>query len=324
MKQIKRIVLLFLFAAAVTGILFAAGSSEKNSKGTIVFGDVSWDSVKVHNRIAGFIIQHGYGYTPEYTPGETITIYQGMMQGDIDVNMESWSDNVQEAYDKGVKAGSIIDLGPNYPDSEQGWYIPTYMIKGDTKRGIKASAPDLTSVEMLPKYWELFKDPENPSKGRLFVGPPGWGATKVGQEKMTKLGLDKTYNAFLPGSDAALSGSMIAAYKKGEPWVGYYWAPTWVLGSLDMTMLKGSEWPPAKVNILINPSVKKKAPEIVEFLTKYETTTPENNEFLAIMKEKEYSTDDAAMWFLKNKEDKWSKWVSKEVHEKVKKALTSL
>lgn len=321
MKQLKKLFLFLLFALAITGMVFAAGGRETKSKGTVIFGDVSWDSVQVHNRIAGFIIEHGYGYTPEYVPGETIPVYQGMIQGDIDVNMESWSDNVQEVYDKGISSGKIIDLGPNYSDSEQGWYIPTYMIKGDSARGIKASAPDLTSVDALSKYHQLFKDPEDPSKGRLFVGPPGWGATKVGQEKMTKLGLDKTFNAFLPGSDAALSGSMIAAYKKGDPWVGYYWAPTWVLGSIDMTILKGSEWPPAKVNILINPSLRERAPEVVKLLENYETTTAVNNEFLAVMKDKNYSTYDAAVWFLKNKEAIWKSWVSEGTYAKIKTAL---
>lgn len=312
------IIAIIMFAAP---FLFAGGSREAAGKGTIIFGDSSWDSIQVHNRIASFILKHGYGYDADYTPGNTIPVYQGLMQGDIHVIMESWTENVQEVYDKGISSKTIIDLGPNFKDSSQGWWVPSYMVKGDPERGIKPSAPDLLSVDLLPKYRELFSDPEEPSKGRLYVGPPGWAATTAGTELMEKLGLDKHYNAFMPGSDAALSGSMIAAYRKGEPWLGYYWEPTWVLGSVDMILLKGSEWPPTQVNILINPKLQEFASDAVEFLKKYETKTSDNNEFLAVMKENNYSTAQTAEWFIKNREEIWNKWVSSDIAAKVKAAL---
>jgi len=64
--------------------------------------------------------------------------------------------------------GTAIDLGPNFPDSTQGWYVPTYVIKGDKERGIEPMAPDLKTVEDMPKYWELFQNPQIPGK-RLFL-----------------------------------------------------------------------------------------------------------------------------------------------------------
>ena len=321
MKQLKKLFLFLLIFLMITGVVFSGGRREVETKGTIVFGDASWDSVQVHNRIAAFIVEHGYGYTPDYIPGDTIPVYQGVIRGDIHVMMESWTENVQEVYDRGVADGTIIDLGPNFPDSSQGWWIPTYMIEGDTSRSIDASAPDLTSIDKLPEYWELFRDPENPNKGRIYVGPPGWAATTMGTELMEETGLDQYYTAFLPGSDAALAGSMIAAYRRGEPWLGYYWEPTWVLGSVDMTLLEGSEWPPTQVNILINPELKTMAPEVVQFLERYATKTSDNNEFLAVMKDNDYTTQETAEWFLKNRESVWTEWVSRDIAAKVKAAL---
>ena len=106
------------------------------AKGTIRFADFSWDSAQVHNRIAGFIVKHGMGYDLDYIPGDTIMLNTAMLQDDVDINMESWTENIQELYDKMIKSGKVLDLGSNFPDNWQGWLVPTYVIKGDAKRGI--------------------------------------------------------------------------------------------------------------------------------------------------------------------------------------------
>jgi glycine betaine/proline transport system substrate-binding protein len=316
---------LFLLPYSTT----ASAASKK-----LVVADLNWDSAQVHNRIAGFIMEKGYGYEIEYVPGATITLWAGLVRGDIDINMECWVENQQEAYDKGIAAGQAIDLGSNFPDSWQGWLVPTYVIKGDPKRGIKPMAPELKSISDMPKYWELFKDPEDPSKGRFYSCIPGWECEKINEKKFKAYGLDKHYNIFLPGSDAALNGSMAAAYKKGNPWFGYYWAPTWVLGKLDMTPIEeppydkkvwdanyACAYPSVRVNIIVNASLPKRAPEIMEFLMEYETTQGMANKFLAYMQDEKVNTQAAALWFLRNYEDLWRGWVPSDVAKKVKAAL---
>ena len=325
-------VVVLVFGISVFLLPFSSYATAASKK--LILADVGWDSVQVHNRIAGFILEHGYGYKVEYMPGETIPLFAGLARGDIDINMEVWVANQKEAYDKAIKAGQVVDLGSNFPDSWQGWLVPTYMIKGDPKRGIKPMAPDLKSIEDLPKYWKLFKDPEDPSKGRFFNSVPGWECTKINTKKLKAYGLDKYYNDFITGSDAALNGSMAAAFKKGEPWLGYYWAPTWVLGILDMTPIEeppydkklwdtnyACAYPAVRVNIVVNASLQKRAPEIVEFLKKYETTQAMANKFLAYMREKKADTKAAGIWFLKNYEDLWTGWVPADVAKKVKAAL---
>lgn len=321
-----------MFIVCISLVLLPVVASA--AKGTIKFAEMDWDSIKVHNRIAGFIIEHGYDYNAEYVNGATVLLNTVLIKGDIDVNMESWTENVQEIYDKGIKSGNVIDLGPNFPDNWQGWMVPTYMIKGDPERGIKPMAPDLKSVSDLPRYWKLFKDPEDPGKGRFYNSLPGWACTKINSTKLKSYGLDKYYNDFITGSYPALTGSMVAAVKKGKPWLGYHWEPTWVMGMLDMTRLeepafdqkvwdkdKTCEYMSNHVNILINSGMTKRAPEVVEFLRKYETTTAITNKCLAYMQETKASTEDAAIWFLKNYEDLWTGWVSADVAGKVKAAL---
>jgi glycine betaine/proline transport system substrate-binding protein len=279
-------------------------------------------------------MKHGYGYEVEYLPGETIPLFAGLARGDIDINMEVWVENQQEAFDKAIAAGQVLDLGSNFPDSWQGWLVPTYVIKGDPKRGIKPMAPYLKSISDMPKYWKLFKDPEDPEKGRFYSCIPGWECEKINEKKFRAYGLDKYFNIFLPGSDAALNGSMAAAYMKGKPWFGYYWAPTWPLGKYDMTPLEeppfekkawsedyACAYPAVKVNIAVNAGLQKRAPEIVAFLKNYETTQAMANKFLAYMRDTKANTQAAALWFLKNYEDVWHGWVPSDVKNKVVAAL---
>ena len=321
-----------VFIAAILLLPFSGVASAASKP--LVIADLNWDSAQVHNRIAGFIIEKGYGYKIQYTPGATITLFAGLVRGDVDIEMECWVENQQEAYDKGIAAGKIIDLGANFPDSWQGWLVPTYVIKGDAKRGIKPMAPGLKSINDLSKYWELFKDAEDPGKGRFYSCIPGWECEKINEKKFKAYGLDKHYNIFLPGSDAALNGSMAAAYRKGKPWFGYYWAPTWVLGKLDMTPIEepafdknlwdanyACAYPSVKVNIIVNSGLQERAPEIVEFLKKYETTQAMANKFLAYMQDEKADTQSAALWFLRNYEDLWTGWVPGKVSSKVKAAL---
>src|SRR5699024_8721426 len=96
----------------------------------------------------------------------------------------------------------------NFNDNDQGLYVPAYVIEGDEKRGIDPLAPDLKTVEDLKKYPDVFKDPEDPKKGRVINAPSGWEVEKVITDKFDTYGLEETFNNFLPGSDAAIVASL--------------------------------------------------------------------------------------------------------------------
>lgn len=322
MKRFAYIAL--LICLLLSSPLFAGGNSEKAK--TLVFADLSWDSAMVHNRIAAFIIENGLdgNYKSDFVAGGTVPSVTGLAKGDIDIDMESWHSNLKDVYDKFTKSGEIIDLGKNLPDGPQGWYVPRYILEGDKERGIKAAAPGLKSINDVAKYWELFPDPEDPKKGLIYLGISGWAVTESNEAFFDEYNLGEVYNKSIPGSSSAVAATMDAAYQKGEPWIGYWWEPTAIMGRLDMVRIKGTELPPADVNILINAELVKTAPDVVEFLKKYKTTVAMNNEFLAKMQELKTDAQGAAVWFLKNREDVWTKWVSDSAAEKVKKALSEL
>jgi glycine betaine/proline transport system substrate-binding protein len=343
MKEVKQVVLVAVFFALCIGA--GGGFAAAMEKKTIIFADFGWDSAQVHNRIAGFIIEKGLGHPVKYVQGETILLNTALIQAKgseaPNVNMETWTENWQELYDEGLAKGQdpnsnegFVLLGANFPNSVQGWYVPRYVVEGDKERGIEPMAPGLKSVDDLPKYWELFKDPEDPSKGLFHSCIPGWACAEVNEKKFEIYGIKENYNIMEPGSGAALAASMESAYKRGKSWIGYYWAPTWVLGKLDMTQLEEPPFDPAvfestakcaypavKCDIIVHKKLPEWAPDVVDFLTKYNTTLDINNKFLAHMQDTDGKPPEAAMWFLKTYEDLWTQWVPADVAAKVKAAM---
>ena len=336
MKKFKtrwlRAVSLLMIMAFVIPVVAGCSSGSNATKQPITFADLSWNSALVHNRVAAFILENGFGYPASvYTPGDTIPLTAGLAKGDIDVNMEVWYENQQDAVDGFVKDGSIVKLGNNYDDDWQGFLVPSYMITdGDLPADI--------SVDNIGQYWQLFKDPEDPNKGAFYSCIPGWSCGPINETKFTTYGLDQNFNIILPGSGAALLASMKAAYEKHEPWFGYYWAPTEALGELDMTPVaepdfnqatwdkdKGCAYPAVHVDVMVNTAWKDKQPQdVIDFLSAYHTTTAQNNDFLAYMDEHDASPQDAAVYFLNTYQDTWTKWVSSDVAQKVKDALAAL
>ncbi len=324
---------LLLMLVLVVGLGSAASADEP-----ITFADFSWDSVQVHNRIAAFIIEHGYGYETDYIFGESIPLLQGLRRGDVQIAMELWYDNLIEAYDDAIDAGDVVTVGYTFPDAVQGWYVPTYLIEGDPERNIEPTAPDLRSVEDLKQYAELFnEDPRQPEKGRFYNAPTGWVAHDINNAKIEAYSLEDYFESFSPGSQAGLVTSMVSAYERGEPWLGYYWEPEWVIGTLDLTLLEepaydpevweesfGTAYPPGTVYISANAEFADAYPDVVEFLGNYTTSLDENNEFLAYMEAERASVEETAMWFLFSFEDTWTQWLPSDVVSAVQEALSEV
>lgn len=336
MKKVLSILLLLFLVVSLTGCGGSNSSVEKEPeiKGTLTMADAGWDSIRVHNAIASFILKHGYGYETEIVSGSSPVTFAGHRQGDIDIYMEVWTENFGDAYIEALDKGEILLMSTNFDDNAQGLYVPTFLVKGDSERGIEALAPDLVSITDLPKYWELFVDAENPDKGRIYGSPPGWAIDEILSVQMETFGLLDTFDYFRPGSDSALSASLVRAFEAGEPWVGYYWEPTWIMGRYDMTLLEAPEYneedwnngyateiPPIPVTVTINGETAKSVPEILDFLKNYQTSSALTSEALAYMMANETDAENAAIYFLKENQDLWLNWLPQEVSDKVLAAL---
>ncbi len=336
-KNKKNMPIFVLAIGLVLLILFSAGCGgghDASQKPTLILAEPDWESVRFHNEVAAFIIEKGYDYATDTTPGSTPVTFLGLRQGSIDIYTEVWTDNIAD-YHEALEAGDIFELAVNFDDDYQGLYVPAYIIKGDQKRGIEALAPELKSVADLPEYWEIFKDPEDKNKGRIIGALPGWAADNIVTDKVNSAGLSQYYNVFRPGSAAALDSSIVQAYERGEPWLGYYWEPTWITGKYDMVLLEEpphnkDEWeqgnyqtafPAVRVTVCVNKEMQNKAPEIIEFLSNYETSSLITSEALAYMEENKVSPKEAAKWFLIKYPEIWKNWIPQEIVQKVEAAL---
>ncbi|MGX1307419.1 glycine betaine/proline transport system substrate-binding protein [Amorphus suaedae] len=307
----------------------------------IVMAALDWDSSAFHNAVASFILEKGYGCQTSYVEGSTIPLLSRMARGQIDVTMEMWSSNVEEAWKQAVGRGAVRSLGVNFPDATQAWFVPKYLVEGDD-----APAKGLKSVADLPRYKDLFADPDAPGKGRFYNCILGWGCEVINTKKLFAYGLTDSYTNYRPGTGAALASTIETDIQNKKPIVFYYWGPTWLLGKVGDQIVELEEpaydeaiwtklleapnpadvtqataYPLVAVYKAVNTGFAETAPGIIEFLSRYETTNAMVSKALAYMQDNNATADEAAVHFLKENPDVWSPWVPAEVADTVKAAL---
>lgn len=302
----------------------------------IVFAGLDYDSAQFHNALAMFVLANGYRCKVDSIPGQTIPLLNGLARGDVDVVMEVWMANPAQPWVDAEKAGKVVNLGVNFPDAQEGWFVPRYVVQGP-----KAPAPDLGSVADLPRYKALFADPEEPGKGRFHNCVAGWQCELINSKKLAAYGLDADFTNFRPGSGEAVNAAVESAIARKQPILFYTWGPTWLLGKHDLVQLEeppfdrkvwsemlasdrpkaATAFPVSEVVIGANAEFMRKAPDVVAFLINYETTNKIVSSALAQMHQTGATADEAARYFLKTREDVWTPWVPADVADRVRAAL---
>jgi glycine betaine/proline transport system substrate-binding protein len=296
------------------------------------FGGMNWESNLVLVEVERFIAKHGYGCDSEVLPTETLPALAALERGDLDVNSEIWLNSTLEPWTKAEATGKVKRIGDIYMGGEA-WFIPKYTAE---------RLPDLKKASDLPKYWKDFKDPEEPSKGRFYGCPAGWGCEVVSTNLFKALGLGDTFTLFSPGTGATQKAALTAAYKRKENVVFYYWYPTPLVGSMDLVKLELPPYDAAKQKCLTDPNCEnpqasdypenpvftavtakftEEAPKLTAFLSKVKVPLDVMNQTMAYMEENEAEPQPTAQWFLKNKQDVWTQWLPADVTERVKAAL---
>jgi glycine betaine/proline transport system substrate-binding protein len=211
-----------------------------------------------------------------------------------------------------------------------------------------AEEHNIKTVFDMKDHWELFKDPEDPSKGVFYNCITGWQCAEINTVKMEAYGLTRYYNLVSPGSSAALQAALERPQQRRQPVFGYHWAPTALIGAYNWHVL---EEPPHSaacwekiiaaredrslrpidqacayeslpVDKLAHSGLRQKAPDVVEMLEKMNVGLDPLNETLAWAHENEVEDwDEAALHYLQNYEERWKTWVEPEVYEKIKEAL---
>ncbi len=309
MKQFfSRVLVVVLLGCVCAGPASAADAPKQE----IVFADVGWDSVQLNNAIAGLIAEEVFGYTWSEVPASTAISHEALIQGDVDVVMEEWTDNIA-SYPQDLQNGRFVELGINFNDNYQGFYIPRYVADAN---------PGLKSVQDLKDYAALFPDPNDRSKACIYGGIPGWSATEIMQKKVDAYGLSELYNYVTPGSNAALDSVITAAWDRQEPIVTYYWEPTWLLGKYDMVLLEDTPYdaatyadgigalPPVTVTVCVSNDFYASNPEFCSFLSNYHMSSPLISEGLAYMQETGADHTATARWMLTEHPELAEQWLT--------------
>ena len=338
MKFLKRLIL----SAFLASSLLVTNANAGDCKARL--GDFDWSSANIHTAITSFILEKGYGCEVAVTKGSTTPIMAAHYDGQLDVITEVWYDNIIANYEPHVAAGTIKNIGVNTPDSQQAFYVDK----------TTADKYNLKSVEDMkdPKIAALFKDPENPSKGRLTSCISGWTCYTVNFVKLKEYGLDGLYTNFDPGSGGALDAAVAGAFAKKNPIFTYYWAPTGLMGKVDLVRLTepkfnkecwdamsvvvekikaegpdaytkscASEYRDMALTKSVLTSWADANPAETKFLSQYSIPTATVNKMLAFYEDE--SDGDmvlTAKEYLKS-ESAWTKWVPADVAKKVKAAL---
>jgi len=178
--------------SSVAAVLFliavlAVGCGQKP---VIRLYDGQWGSLWVNNAIAEFIIEKGYGYPVEAVVANTIVMQEVIEKGEIDLNLEMWQQNFIVWYNEQIERGNIVNIGITYEDSSQFFIIPKWV----------AEEYNIKTVFDMKDHWEIFQDPEDPSKGIVYNGIIGWEATEINKVKLEAYGLTRYYNLVTAGS----------------------------------------------------------------------------------------------------------------------------
>ena len=138
------------------------------------------------------------------------------------------------------------------------------------------------------------------------------------------------------------------AAESGNPWLGYYWNPTSIVGKYGLIHLdfgvpyagdenwngcivkpeqecadpKPSAWIESEVNSLVTANFAKTGgKDVLSYVEKRTYPGPVMNGMLVDMADNQAKGSDAANEFLKQHEAVWSKWVASSVAGKVKAGL---
>jgi glycine betaine/proline transport system substrate-binding protein len=324
------------FAGAVALPAQAADGSCDTDK-TIDIAEMTWASAAALAHIHAHILGDGYGCNVEIVAGDTVPTSASMLSKGVPaIAPDLWTSSIQEQWKKGLSDGQVAELGDTFKGGgREAWFIPEYFHEAH---------PELKTAQDVVDHPELFPDPEDPSKGRLYSCPPGWACELANSALYDAYKMkSKGWNLFSPGSGGTLAASISRAFTRKEPIFFYYWGPTAVLGkypSYALEMPKAdvaayqcntnpdcdkpavkTAWPSSPIKIGVAEWIKDDAPVVSDYLEGTTMTRDTVNKMVAWGDDNKADAEATAVHFLKNNEDIWTKWVPADVADKVKAAL---
>jgi glycine betaine/proline transport system substrate-binding protein len=336
MPLLRPLCAILILAAAWVGAPAHATPATCPYPSTVVFAGLNWESGMFATQVLRDLLEKGYGCQTDALPGNTMTMENALKQNDVQVIAEQWAGR-SELWRKAEAAGEVFAVGEPVQGATEGWWVPEYLVSG-----ADAPAAGLKSVSDLPRFKALFRDPEEPGKGRFYNCPSGWTCAVVNSQKLKAYGLEDSYVNFRTGAGPALDAAISSAIRRKEPILFYYWSPTPLMGRYKLVQLEeppfdpqawetlidgthpspvGTRSLPAKISIGLSRDFHERAPELVQVLDKVQIPLSLFNGILARMSEQHSEAEEVSRQFFREHRDIWSTWVPAEVAGRIDAAL---
>ena len=289
--------------------------------------EMNWKSSQVVTEVAKFIMENGYGCKVTKVPSATVPAATSLAENNKpDIATEIWY-NSAPVYGELVEAGKVKNAANVLSDGGvEGWWIPRYLAE---------KHPELTTIEGVMANTKLVGN-------RFHNCPDGWGCRIANDNYVKAYDMVGNIEIFNHGSGETLAASLASAYNKKEPWFGYYWAPTALLGKYDMVKVnvgavdmdahacaqkkdcpnpRKSDFPAAPVVTGVTSSFANANPAVFVLMTNVSFTNKQMGEVLAWQEANNASSEEAAVYFLSNYKNVWKNWLNDDAAKRLNKIL---
>ena len=311
-----------IFAAAALAWFVAAPAQAAEP---VRIAENDWTGNLIDINLAKIIMEDHMGIEVEPIFADYTGQWAGLAVGDLDVSMEIWPSFSFAAHEEWIDEKGVVefmsDLGVM---GSAGWYVPTYVIKGDAERGIAAMAPDLKTYKDLNQYAELFQRPETGGQGFYLGGVQSWEAHD--EERIASLGLN--FMLVYAGTEGALVAELESAYAKGEPLLFWGWTPHWMQAAYDLTEVEfppssdecygigqdgagdfACDFPDEMTYNVARVGFKDENPTAYAFIKNMSLTTDIQQEMLLLVDVKGNSVEEAVRMWMADNEAVWQAWI---------------
>jgi glycine betaine/proline transport system substrate-binding protein len=311
-----------LIATAFAGL--ALPTAALADCGRVSVAEMNWASGQIITRITEFLMTQGYGCEVTIVPSATTTAITSLAENnEPDVVPELWV-NSAPAYFRLESEGRLVKAADVFAEGgSENWWVPDYLVEAH---------PELATIEGILANPELVG-------GRFHNCPDGWGCRIANDNLIIAHDFEGAgMEVFNHGSGDTLPASMAAAYENKEPWFGYYWGPTAVLGRYSMVAVDMgphipeihecnqtqdcatpgiSSYPAAPVLTVVTADFAERNPDIFELVSNISFGTQELSNLLAWQADNSASAEEAAVHFLTTNQDTWQGWINDAAAERL-------
>jgi glycine betaine/proline transport system substrate-binding protein len=297
-------------AVVVTSTSALAGGK---GKPTIVLANNSWEGSTANNVVAQYVIEKKLGYNVNLLTIDEIPAWPAMVQGKVSAVLEVWGHS--PLYAKYVAGNhQVTDAGLEGPDGNIGWYVPTYLLQ---------QHPELKTWKGVQKDWKLFVTPQSSPQGQFLDG----SASYVTNDQALVTNLKINLKVVFAGTEAAQLTEIEQDYKAKKPVLFYWYTPQYQNALYKFSQVALPPWteacaklkpaaincayPPYHLYKVMSPNLAKTAPDVANFIKRFNWTSDDQNSVSYNLAVKHMSNSQAAAAFVNSHQALVNSWLSK-------------